>query len=644
MLSNSQRLAAALSLTFLVGGAVGYLAGHRVPPAESASTSRTLDTGGPSRPSPRWAENHRNEPERGAVERPAEALSADADLAGSILAAVRARDYFRRRHDIYAVGQQLGRDTIRAALEATQQFSEADRENAQYSLLARWLELDPAAAYEWVGARSKQSQRSALTREFFHSLGLKDPATALTFLNQSRAGPNRGEDFTYSVFEAWSTYDPSAAVEAALSLQKKESRGSALGIALGRWAKRDPQGALARVAQIADAEMRGDQLRTVLREWAEEDPQAAAGHALGLPAGKERNDALASVISGTAATDHEAAMRLIEQMPAGTARNLALMRIVSDLGYKEPKVAAEFVLALPPGQQRSSMYQVVTGLARQDRAAALEWAGRLTSGEARAAAVQRIVQEWSSTDPKAAAEYCVSNALGTPEIVGNAVTNWARNDPREALAWAVALPAGAPREAALASGIAVLGASDPQQAANLATTLLNGPKQAQALGSIAGAWAAKDPGAAAAWAGQLSDSSTRENAVSNVASAWARQDPAAAAAWASRTPETGQALSTITREWAAQDSTAAAKWLDTLPSGGARDSAVMSFSQVMADADPEGAAAWAATISQPQQRDNAIGEVFRQWKRADSKSAGVWLRATPALSEEARERMLRWEN
>ena len=58
--------------------------------------------------------------------------------------------------------------------------------------MARWLELDPAAAYEWVGVLPKQGQRMDLMREFFHSMGLRDPATALTFLAQYNAGPNRG--------------------------------------------------------------------------------------------------------------------------------------------------------------------------------------------------------------------------------------------------------------------------------------------------------------------------------------------------------------------------------------------------------------------------------------------------------------------
>ena len=643
MLSNSQRLAAALALTFLVGGAVGYVAGHRASPVVAPMPKSALDAGTPATLSQRDAEM-RGEPERNDAGRTAEALLAEADLAGAILAAVRAPDYFQQRHDIYVVGQRLDRDTIRAAMDAMQQFAETDREPAQYPLLARWLELDAAGAFEWVTALPEKGQRAELTREFFHSLGRKDPATALRFLAQYKDHPKRGEDFTYSVFEAWSVHDPTAAADAALRLPTKEERASALGVTLESLAKRDPQGALARVAQIADAEMRSERFRAVLRDWAKADPQAAANHALSLPAGKERNDAITSILPRAAVADHEVAMRLLELLPAGTARNEALSRAVSDLSSDEPQVAAEFILALPPAQQRNSIYQVVSGLARQDRAAALEWAGRLTSAEARTTAIQQIVQMWSSDDPKGAAEYCVSNAPGTPDMLRSAVTNWARTDAREALAWAGALPTGPQREAALASGIDALGESDPQQAAKLATTLLKGEAQAEAFGGIAGSWAGKDPGAAAAWAGKLTDPSARSMAVASVASAWARQDPAAAAAWATRSPEAAHTLSTITQQWALQDSTAAAKWLDTLPSGNARDSAVSNFSHAVVDADPEGALAWAATIAQPENRDSALTNVFFQWKRTDPKAANAWLRATPALSAEARKRISEEEN
>jgi hypothetical protein len=638
---SSQRLLAAFIVAFLVGGLTGYLAGNRNPAPTATTYSHLMSDGPLARPQPGIESS--GEQGRGYGDGSSAAPLAEADVSGRVLAAVRARDYFRRRYEIYAVGQLLDRETIRSAMEATQQFSESDRENAQYALVARWLELDAAAAYEWVRALPGQKRHSDLMREFFHSLGLKDPTVAVSFLAKYRTDPNRGEDFTYSVFEAWSLHDPAAAVDAAISLENSDARRSALSVALGRWAKTNPHGALARLDQLPNQASRREYVRTVLREWAEEDPQAAANHALSLPDSKERNEALAAVLTGAAAKDRDIAMQLVGQLPAGASRTEALRQIVSDIAYSEPKFAAELVLEMPPGQQRQSVHQVSSYLARRDRTAALEWAERLTSSEARRFAMQSVLQQWATDDPKAAAEYCASHPVETPELISSAVAGWVRKDPSGALAWARSLPEGPQREAALVSGISSLAASDPQQAANLATTTLSGNKQSQALGSIAGAWAVTDPSAAAAWASKLSDGSARMNAESNVASVWVRQDPATAAAWALRLPNS-HAISTIAREWAAQDSAAVARWLDTVPSGNARDSAVSNFSRAVADSDPEGAVTWAATISQPAQRDSAISDVYQQWRRTDPKAAATWLQTTTAISEEARKRIRQWSD
>lgn len=638
MLTNPQRFAAALSVVFLLGGAAGFLVGHSGSESGAAGEGKAFVASGPSR-APYGSENL-GASERDAAETNSTVPLTAENIARPMLAAVRARDFFRRRHDIYAFGQTLDRDTIRLAMEATLHFSESDREQVRYPLVARWLELDPEAAYAWVSALPKPGERASSMREFFHSLGLKDPATALTFLTKYQGDPKRGEDFTYSVLEAWSVQDPAGAVDAAMSLQKKGIRDSATNVAIGRWAKRDPQGALARVAQFTDPQLRQSSIASVLHEWAEEDPQSAANHALSLPAGKERTDALASVIAGGASADSELAMNLLAQMPPGPARTETVSRVVREIDDKDVRTAAEFVLALPASDQRNSVYQVASLLARQDRAFAIEWAGRLTGEDARVSAMQRIVREWASDDPKSAAQYCAGNALTTPELLGEVVGRWAQDDPRSALAWAGTLPVGAERENALYRSITAIGGSDPGQAANLATTMLSGEKQTQAFGGIATNWATRDPKAAAAWAGQIGDTSARQAAMAGVVSQWAQQDPAAAAAWTMGSPEGAGAVFRVSATWANQDPTAAAKWLDTLAAGTARDTAVSAFSQTVSRADPEGAAAWASTISLPTQRAFAMERIYESWRRTDPKSAAAWMSASPAVSEELKRRVL----
>jgi hypothetical protein len=633
MTRNQTWLAAAFCITLMVGGAIGYVAGNR-PGAEAAVEAGSLGAG-----SAMPLRDFKQVESSSAYYDPGipGAPSTEQEIAEAFHGAVRARDYFRRRHEVYTAAQKLTAETIRTAMEATQHFAEYEREHTQYELVARWLELDVAAAYQWVSALPKPKQRGNLMTEFYHSLGMKDPVTALSYLAREKSADT--DDLRHSVFEAWSVHDPIAAVDAALALPDQQSMESAVAVALERLAKRDPQGALRRIEHLPDDDVRREHVKTILREWAEKDHEAAARYAATLTEGTDREEALASVIAASAAGNPDAAMRLLEQLPAGAMRVETISSLVRNISDEEPAIAARFVLELPAGRQGESLYQVSSGLARRDPAAAIEFAGRLGTIDGRASALRMVMDVWSSDDPKAAAEYCASNPPGTPDVMGTAMKNWARKNAPEALAWARALPDGAQREAALGGAVVAIAATDPQQAAKLATTVLAGTKQANAIREIADAWAAKDPRAAASWAAELGDHSIRSGALSSVVGKWGSRDPAAAAAWASQVPENASLLAEITTAWAGLDPAATAKWLDTMPAGSARDSAVQNFARTVADSDPAGAAAWAATVSQSDARENAIGRVLNLWKRSDPEGADTWRRTTPGLSDLTRERL-----
>jgi len=118
-------------------------------------------------------------------------------------------DYFRRRHDLYDIAMSLDADGIAHAMEVTQSLPKSERDWAQPTLIARWLDFDPAAAFSWASALPRGEQRGEMLREFFHSLGLKNAPAALQYLNAFGATPDHGrENYTYSVFEAWSTKRP----------------------------------------------------------------------------------------------------------------------------------------------------------------------------------------------------------------------------------------------------------------------------------------------------------------------------------------------------------------------------------------------------------------------------------------------------
>ena len=178
MPTSSQRLAGFFAFTFLAGLACGYLfQGEDRAPGSSAPRATDPATKREAAPADTTESATREEH---SFTQPA----TDDALKSAIFSAVRTPDYFRRKHDLYEIGMSLDAQGIARALEITLSFPKrCEREWAQPSLIARWLDFDPAAALAWAQALPHGDQRGVVLREFFQSLGLKNPKAAIEQLN-----------------------------------------------------------------------------------------------------------------------------------------------------------------------------------------------------------------------------------------------------------------------------------------------------------------------------------------------------------------------------------------------------------------------------------------------------------------------------
>ena len=73
----------------------------------------------------------------------------------------------------------------------------------------------------------------------------------------------------------------------------------------------------------------------------------------------------------------------------------------------------------------------------------------------------------------------------------------------------------------------------------------------------------------------------------------------------------------------------------------ARNAATGAFRSTLARTDPATAAQWATTISDANTRNRAIADVVRTWRRADTPAANAFVQASPVLSPELKQRLLR---
>jgi hypothetical protein len=369
---------------------------------------------------------------------------------------------------------------------------------------------------------------------------------------------------------------------------------------------------------VPEVSIRAESLPSIMWEWASKDPAAATAQVLGLPAGGARDKAITYVVGAIAEKDIEGAKRLIEQLPPGGARTGSMQTMGWSLlaNSGDPKPFVEYVLTMPPGEGRNNILSrgLRSGWDVENPEQSLKYLNaRLPADGVRHDIIGRTLQTWSSSDPKAALDWAVKTDPGVidDQQLREAVNSWASMDSEGALSWSRSQTEG-PRKAALLAGVITgLAQNEPTRAAELFQSLPPGQQQNDAAGSIAGRWAQRDPSEAARWTTTLPEGEARNGAI--------RQ---------------------LIGNWAEYNITAAAKWVEGLPVGGSRDAAAGAYADNVIRTDPEGAVAWAATIADVSQRENALRRTFEKWKTQDEAAAKRWLEASPALTQEAKQRLL----
>lgn len=602
----------ALGTTALIAAITGYVVGRMTAPDAQPPHQPPVSA---QRQEKRAGADIRDPAEERLNARSSELIMSgnEEELASALLTAVQHRDYFRRKHDLFAIAMTLDADGMQRAMESTQRFSAVDRDWAQPTLVARWLDLDRDAAWHWITALPRGEQRDDLWREFFHSLGLKDPRAALPFLEVHAAHRDRGEhNFVDSVFEAWSIHDPIAAAQAASSLPRREDRSSALSYPVDAWAAADPRGALAFAQTLKEPELRDEYVRNVLEKWAASEPEQALAVTNAFPAGNQRNEALAGIIRGAARKSADAAMALIDGMPPGIPRTKAISWLMQSRHAENPNLAVECLLRLPLEEQQQGINYMIGSVAKRDPARALELAGSFATPKLREQATSQALSRWAEDEPAAAADFWLKNYQGGDTgALYEIVSKWAHDDFPAALGWTKQLAPGKARDQAVMNLVDHLSAREPEVAIQHAKALLTGEKLQEALVAVAASWAASDPAAASRFAEQLPDDGSRVDAFRQISAHWTQHD-----------------IEGVTT------------WLNAMRPGAVRDHAVFGFVETTAHFDVEGALAWARTISNVEQREEKIQWLLNNWHQHDSAAALGYLRANGVLSAERRNRLL----
>lgn len=186
---------------------------------------------------------------------------------------------------------------------------------------------------------------------------------------------------------------------------------------------------------------------------------------------------------------------------------------------------------------------------------------------------QRIIRQWTKTNPQTAADWAEALSNGTMREQGmeNVAIVWANSDLTNAINWAQSLADDSERTQAMTAVAGEAVRVQPVTALELAIKLPANAKRDDLVRRAAAEWAASDAPGAVAWAKQIPDVNLRAQVLASEAMIWASNDPQAAAEVAVNDLPEGRlqndTVMTIVEHWAQQQPEAAAEWVDQFPEG-----------------------------------------------------------------------------
>jgi len=324
----------------------------------------------------------------------------------------------------------------------------------------------------------------------------------------------------------------------------------------GRWAELDPTAAMAFSGTMG---MSGGFVRpTILQSWASVDPANAAKYYAANP------------------------------------REFAMMDMMG--GGRGPM----------GGQGASSI--IATEWARQDPAAALQWASSLTSGKGDA--MNAVVGEVAKKDPRKAAEMIGKmDAADRAGAYRTVAEQYGALDFGEAQTWIRSLPADA-QESAMESAVEGLSNKNPVEAAKHLGLMKEGNSKDDLVRIVIGDLARTDTQAAV----DLLKEQTSENAQR-------------------------ESMRPLMPALVAKNPIAALALVNSYQPGPVRDSAATAYVWSNSKGEPAEVIQVAASITNEEERNRTMGVAAMRWMREDSVAAKAYVEGSPSFSEDAKKRI-----
>lgn len=277
-----------------------------------------------------------------------------------------------------------------------------------HDLIARWSDMNPQAAAEYV-------------------MGIESRATRGASLN--------------SVLRDWAEDDPGAAYNWLMKQDNLDQRAmsASLRTLFSGMADHDLSWALSEVWNIEDSSLRGSALRSVAGKMMEYGYERELKSLYGrLTDIDDKVITAQAIVSSLAAFYPQDAANWLYSIGDVEVRDKALNNLVYKWGYDQPSVCAEWVSRLPDPEERSKQMSKMASLwAQDDPFAAAEWLGRFPPSEELDPAVRSFVGRIRENDPGWAMDWThyIVNEKQRTYTYKSVVREWAGQDKAQARAY-----------------------------------------------------------------------------------------------------------------------------------------------------------------------------------------------------------------
>lgn len=443
-----------------------------------------------------------------------------------------------------------------------------------------------------------------------------------------------------AVFGEWAKQDSQAAYAAAMQLDGRRSKESALQAIINSVASEQPQRAIEMANEYYGTDVGGRGrwiFQSIYRNWAKKDGAAARQSALALPEGAAKSSALSGAMAEWMADDPVEALAWLDSLPMDSAVYGSRKEVFRNFLNQNFEVAKEYIESVEDPLDKRQILESLQfhNLAWQKSYEEIEevfdWLGTVATGQVYDNRVSSIISAMAENDPDRAIDFVLNMGPGNARMNGlNSIgSKLVEVDPQLAFDFVDSLPYEDEKRRALGSMGWRLSQQGVESASALVANNADPVVQRQLASRISSEWSKYDHAAALEWSKSLTDDQASKSALRSVLNNWIESDPAATLAYVESTMEEGDqgsALRDAYSNWARNDPQAAVEWLDRLPeSADARKGDIYrGVANSFISHDPMAASEWIATLEDSPERDQSVETLVNNISKTDPEAGFIW--------------------